>query len=294
MRQDTTGGTPLTLLGLGAMGTALARAWLAAGHPLTVWNRTAARAEPLAAEGVTVAATAAEAVAANGLVVVCLLDDASVRQALAGADLAGRDLVNLTTGTPGQARDLADWAHERGARFNGGGVMAVPRMIGVPGSGGYVFYSGSRELFEAHRDVLAVPAGARYVGTDPGFAALHDVALLSAMTGMFAGIAHAFALIRRETIAPGDLAPLLADWLGAMAASSVHLTAAQLASGDYVTGTGSNLAMMVAANDTLRRTAQEQGVGAELLQPYLTLMARRLADGHGAESGTGVVDLLTG
>ncbi|WP_422773398.1 hypothetical protein ACN28C_11035 [Plantactinospora sp. WMMC1484] len=65
-------------------------------------------------------------------------------------------------------------------------------------------------------------------------------------------------------------------------------------SGPGYGGTGSNLAMMVAANDTLRRTAQEQGVSAELLQPYLTLMARRLADGHGAESGTGVVDLLTG
>uniref|UniRef100_UPI0013026769 NAD(P)-binding domain-containing protein n=2 Tax=Streptomyces TaxID=1883 RepID=UPI0013026769 len=54
--------TPLTLLGTGAMGTALARAWLAAGHPVTVWNRTAARAEALAAEGATVAATAAAAV----------------------------------------------------------------------------------------------------------------------------------------------------------------------------------------------------------------------------------------
>ncbi len=47
--------TPLTLLGTGAMGSALARAWLAAGHPLTVWNRTSARTEPLAAAGATVA-----------------------------------------------------------------------------------------------------------------------------------------------------------------------------------------------------------------------------------------------
>ncbi|MFE6489970.1 NAD(P)-binding domain-containing protein, partial [Streptomyces sp. NPDC057757] len=46
---ETSPETHVTLLGLGAMGTALARAWLAAGHPLTVWNRTAARAEPLAA-----------------------------------------------------------------------------------------------------------------------------------------------------------------------------------------------------------------------------------------------------
>ncbi len=99
--------TPLTLLGLGAMGTALAEAWLTAGHPLTVWNRTAARADALAVRGAAVAPTVAEAVAANRLIVVCLLDDASVDDALAGLDLTGKDLVNVVTSTPGQARALS-------------------------------------------------------------------------------------------------------------------------------------------------------------------------------------------
>ncbi|MGW0988181.1 NAD(P)-dependent oxidoreductase [Streptomyces sp. NPDC002486] len=283
--------TPLTLLGTGAMGTALARVWLAAGHEVTVWNRTAARAEPLAAEGATLAASAAEAVAANRLVIACLLDDASVGEALDGTSLAGRDLVNLTTGSPAQDRARAAWAGERGARFLGAGIMAVPPMIGAPGSGGYVLYSGSAELFEEHRDTLAVPAGTRYVGADPGFAALHDVALLSAMSGMFAGIAHAFALIRPEDIAPKDFAPLLVDWLTAMAPAA-HQSAEGLHSGDYTRDVVSNLAMQVAGNATLLRTAEEQGVSPELLTPYMRLMERRLAQGHGDEDGTGVVELL--
>ncbi len=135
-------------------------------------------------------------------------------------------------------------AEGRGARFLDGGIMAVPPMIGVPGSGGYVFYSGSRELFDARHDALAVPAGTRYVGADPGFAALHDVALLSAMTGMFAGVSHAFALIHKEDIAPKDFALLLVDWLTAMAPSAYEI-ADQLESGDYTKGVVSNLAMMV-------------------------------------------------
>lgn len=282
---------PLTVLGAGAMGTALVRAWLAAGHPVTVWNRTPARAEALAADGATVATSAAEAVAANRLVIVCLLDDASVEEALEGADLTGRDLVNLTTGTPAEGRARAAWAEARGARFLDGGIMAVPPMIGDAGSGAYVFYSGSPALFEEHRDTLAVPAGTRFVGADAGFAALHDVALLSAMTGMFAGIMHAFALIRPEDIAPKDFAPLLVSWLGAMAGSA-HLAADQLESGDYAKGVVSNLAMQVAGNATLLRTAEEQGVSPELLTPYMALMERRLAEGHGDEDGTGVVELL--
>ncbi|MFF9206246.1 NAD(P)-dependent oxidoreductase [Streptomyces sp. NPDC014986] len=282
---------PLTLLGTGAMGTALARAWLAAGHPVTVWNRTPGRTAALAAEGATVAASAAGAVAANRLVIACLLDDASVGTALEDADLAGRDLVNLTTGTPAEGRARAAWATSRGARFLDGGIMAVPPMIGHPESGGYVFYSGSGELFEEHRDTLAVPAGTRYVGADPGFAALHDVALLSAMGGLFAGVTHAFALVRGEDIAPGDFAPLLASWLTAMTLS-VHRTAEQLESGDYTTGVVSNLAMQAAGNATLLRTAEEQGVSTELLRPYMELMTRHVADGHGDEDTAGMIGRL--
>ena len=52
---------------------------------------------------------------------------------------------------------------------------------------------------------------------------------------MFAGAAHAFALVRKEDIDPASLAPLLADWLVAMA-PAVHRTADQLRSGDYTRG----------------------------------------------------------
>ncbi|MCX5306193.1 MULTISPECIES: NAD(P)-dependent oxidoreductase [unclassified Streptomyces] len=291
---DTTPHHSLTLLGLGDMGTALARTWLAAGHSLTVWNRTAAKAGALASEGASVAATAADAVAASPLVVVCLLDDASVGAALDGIDLTGKDLVNLTTGTPGEARARAAWAEARGARYLDGGIMATPTMIGVPEAGGYVFHSGSRALFEAHRAFLEVPAGARFVGEDPGHAALHDVALLSAMWGMFAGISHAYALIADEDVAPKDLAPLLSEWLGAMGFFAGN-AAERLTSGDFTSGVVSSLAMQVVGSGTMLRTTEEQGVSTELVSPYVDLLRRRLAAdpaAHGGEDTTGAVLLL--
>ncbi|MBQ0993280.1 NAD(P)-binding domain-containing protein [Micromonospora sp. PSH03] len=291
MEPNTVEKPSVTMLGLGAMGTALAHAWLAAGYPLTVWNRTPARAAALAPDGARIAGSAAQAVAASTLVVVCLLDDSSVDEVLAGVDLVGRDLVNLTTSTPAQARARAAWARSRGARYLDGGIMAVPPMVGVPEAGGYAFYSGSRALFERHRETLGVPVGTTYVGEDAGFAALHDVALLSAMYGMFAGAAHAFALIRREDIDPAAFAPLLADWLVAMV-PAVHQTADQLRGGDYTTGVVSPLAMQVAGTSTFLRTAEQQGVSPELLLPYFDLMRRRLAEGGGEEDLTGVIDLL--
>ncbi|WP_327385620.1 MULTISPECIES: NAD(P)-dependent oxidoreductase [unclassified Streptomyces] len=284
----------LSLLGLGDMGTALARTWLAAGHSLTVWNRTPAKAGALAVEGASIATTAADAVAASALVVVCLLDDASVGATLDGIDLTGKDLVNLTTGTPAEARARAAWAQQRGARYLDGGIMATPTMIGVPEAGGYVFYSGSRALFDSRRAALEVPTGSRFVGEDPGHAALHDVALLSAMWGMFAGISHAYALIEGEDIAPKDLAPLLSEWLGAMG-FFVGNAAERLTSRDFTSGVVSNLAMQVTGSGTMLRTAEEQGVSTELVTPYVDLLRRRLAAdpaAHGGEDTTGAILLL--
>lgn len=281
----------VSLLGTGAMGTAFGRAWLAAGHPLTVWNRTAERTRDLAAAGADVARTAAAAVAAADLVVTVLWDDASVGTALDGADLTGRALVDLTTGTPEDARGRAAWAHGRGARFLSGGVMAVPPMIGVPGSGAFVLYSGDDDVFAAHRDTLAVPAEPHYTGAAPGRAALLDVALLSAMYGMFGGTTHAFALVRDEGLDLPAFADLLAGFLTAMA-GSVHETAARLAAGAPEPDTDSGLRMQVAGAATLLRTAAERRVSPELVAPYLALMERALREGREKDGDAGLLDLL--
>ena len=111
MEQNTVEKPSVTMLGLGAMGTALARTWLAAGHPLTVWNRTPARAAALAPEGARVAGSAAQAVAANTLVVVCLLDDTrSTRCWLASTWRPGPGQPDHQH--PAQARARAAWAHD--------------------------------------------------------------------------------------------------------------------------------------------------------------------------------------
>ena len=172
--------------------------------------------------------------------------------------------------------------------------MAVPPMIGRPETGGYVLYSGDHPLFERHRETLEVPAGARFVGTDPGHAALHDVALLSAVTGMFAGLTHAFALVAPDKdLDRAGLATLLTEWLGAMAGTA-HGMAAQLESGDFTEGVTSNLAMMTAGNAALLATAGEQSVDPRLLTPYMELMGRRVSQGYGDEGLAGVVGLLGG
>ncbi|MFE9591116.1 hypothetical protein ACFYOP_03395 [Streptomyces sp. NPDC006294] len=109
---------------------------------------------------------------------------------------------------------------------------------------------------------------------------------------MFAGVTHAFALVRPEKYLDlAGFAALLADWLGAMAGMT-HEIAAQVESGDYTEGVTSNLAMMSAENAALLATAEEQSVDPRLLTPYMELMHRRVTQGHGDEGLAGTVDLL--
>jgi 3-hydroxyisobutyrate dehydrogenase len=112
--------TPVALLGLGTMGIGMAANLLKAGFPLTVYNRTAAKAEPLAAQGALVAKTPAEA--ANGAAVILSMvsDDAASREMWTGnngalaAAAPGTVLIECSTLSPAWVKELAKSAAERG------------------------------------------------------------------------------------------------------------------------------------------------------------------------------------
>ncbi|MGH3767822.1 MAG: NAD(P)-dependent oxidoreductase [Pseudonocardiaceae bacterium] len=281
----------VTVVGLGAMGTALAHALLAGGYPATVWNRSAHKAAPLVAEGAVRAEAAAEAITASRLVIVCLLDYHSVYDVLGANDgsLSGRVLVNLTNGTPAQARELAAWVAQRGADYLDGGIMAVPPMIATPDA--FLLYSGSRSAFDTYRHVLDSFGESRYLSADPGMATLHDLALLSGMYGMLMGVLHAFALVGTEGVEATTFVPMLSRWLNAMS-GFVPTAARQIDKRDYTIGVASTLAMQAAGYVNLVQVAEEQGISPELLAPLGPLMDRRVADGHGHEDLTGVIELL--
>jgi 3-hydroxyisobutyrate dehydrogenase-like beta-hydroxyacid dehydrogenase len=101
--------TDVTVLGLGAMGSALARALVGAGHRTVVWNRTASRAEPLVALGAEAAPDPAAAVAGADVVIVSLVDGEAATAVLtaAGPALAGTTVVELPPSRPGRPRPSA-------------------------------------------------------------------------------------------------------------------------------------------------------------------------------------------
>src|SRR5262245_59327636 len=119
----------IAFLGTGLMGTAFVRRLLARQEEVTVWNRTAARTQALAAEGARVAATPAEAAAGAERLFLSLSDDDSVDAALAAALPglpAASPIVDLTTTAPVATRARAARLAAAGRRFLHAPVFMAP------------------------------------------------------------------------------------------------------------------------------------------------------------------------
>ncbi|GGD80751.1 NAD(P)-dependent oxidoreductase [Paenibacillus nasutitermitis] len=281
---------PVTVIGLGMMGSALAQTFLKEGHQTTVWNRSAGKADALMEQGAKVASTVAEAIAASPLVVICVLDYGAVHAILeqAGEILADRVVVNLTNGTQAQARQTAAFAAGWGAEYLDGGIMAVPQMIGSPGA--LLLYSGSQKAFQTYRPTLEGLGAVTYLGDDPGLAPLYDLALLSAMYGMFGGFFHAVAMVRSEQFQAEAFTSLVIPWLQAMTASLPGL--AQAVDADQHRTDVSSLIINQTGFANIIDTCLELGVSPELMTPIQGLINRGVAEGYGSDGLSRLVELI--
>ncbi|MFE5292462.1 NAD(P)-dependent oxidoreductase [Isoptericola sp. NPDC056618] len=272
---------PVSVVGLGLMGRALAGAFLRAGHPTTVWNRTAAKADALVADGARLAPSAAAAVRPGALTIVCLTDDAAVRELIGqdGVDVTGAPLVNLTSSSSSQARETARWAARRGARYLDGAIMAVPSAIGTADA--VVLHSGPRADFDAHAATLAALGTVTHLGEDPGLASLYDAAGLTMMWSVLDAWLHGTAMLRTAGVDAAAFAPFarqiaegVAGWLPGYAE--------QVDSGSFP-AEASALETDVRAMAHLVEESEALGVSTELPRLLKAVADRGVAAGHGHE-----------
>ncbi|MET8540380.1 NAD(P)-binding domain-containing protein [Kitasatospora sp. NPDC004799] len=284
--------TAVAALGLGPMGRALARALLAAGHPVTVWNRTPGRdTEPLAL-GARPAASAAEAVAGATLVLLCVRDQPAARAVLeaAGTALRGRTVVNATSIAPEDARANATDAGTRGFRLLDAAVLTPTPTIGRPE--GTVLLSGDAEAFAAHEATLRALGTVRYVGADPGRAAAFDAALLDLFWTTVHGYLHALALARAEGISGAEFAPY-AQGLPRLLPPLIDRFA-QRADERRHPGDHSSLASAEAGLAHVAHTARARGLDTSVLDAALAVTRRAVGAGHGPDGVSALVELLAG
>lgn len=180
-------------LGTGLLGAAFVKAALRRGDTVRVWNRTASKAEALAADGAVVARTPVEAVAGVERVHLCLSDDAAVDAVLEpmlGTPGFRGPVIDHSTVTPTGAK-----AREARLRAKGVGFLACPVFMG-PGNAaaaqGRMLCAGAPELVEALSPALSAMTGTLVkLGDDvrrPCTLKLMGNALIIGMSGLVADV----------------------------------------------------------------------------------------------------------
>ncbi len=153
--------TTVSVIGLGNMGHALADSLLAKAFRVTAWNRTPAKAEPLARAGAAVALSVEAAAQDTEVMVVCLIDHAATCEAVmtekVGAALRGKRLVQLSTTLANEVDELARWAASYDIAFLKGAIMVYPDDIRAGNC--EVLYGGPKHLFDGLQPVLNAMGG---------------------------------------------------------------------------------------------------------------------------------------
>jgi len=224
------------LIGLGLMGRPMGMNILKAGYPLTVWNRTASRANELVAAGAKLAKTPHEVAAASDFLITMVSDPPALEEVLWGEGGAlaalkrGTIYMDSSTVSPALARKIAAACAERGAKF-----LDAPVTGGDWGArkGELVFMiGGDAETLKEAEPVIGV-MGKKWFHLGPNGAGQTMKLAMNAILALQVGaLAEAIALVRGAGLEAEKLVEVLQS---SMARSGVlDVKAPNLLKGEYV------------------------------------------------------------
>lgn len=197
----------ITLIGTGLMGAPMSRNLMAAGHDLTVWNRSAERAAPLVNEGAKTAPTAAEAIKGAELIITmlsdgfatqALLDDPSFKAALS----PGVIWIDMSSAKPEHARDQAALLAKLGVKHLDAPVSGGTK--GAEAASLAIMAGGNRSVFDEVKSVLEAMGRPVHVGQS-GAGQLCKLANQTIVAVTIAAVAEATLLAEKGGADPAAL-----------------------------------------------------------------------------------------
>jgi 3-hydroxyisobutyrate dehydrogenase-like beta-hydroxyacid dehydrogenase len=266
------------VIGLGNMGTAIAERLLDAGYELRVFNRTPARAEPLAARGAVVAESAGELAADVDLVLTSLPDDAAF-EAVAGEVIAqarpGTVLVDVSTVSPAASAQVAAAAEEASVAYVRAPVSGNPTVVRA---GNLTFIvSGAREALERVEPVLlAIGPTIHHVG-DGEQARVVKLAINLMIAGLAQLMSEALVLGEASGVSRDALLRVMGS--SAVGAPFVEYKTEPLLRDDY--SATFTTALMEKDIDLVLDAADRAGVDLPLAHDLKELLHAAISAGHG-------------
>ncbi|MDO8431381.1 MAG: NAD(P)-dependent oxidoreductase [Candidatus Binatus sp.] len=271
-------------VGLGAMGLPMASNLIAAGYQLTVYNRTASKAEPLLAHGAHRAARAGDVARPGGIVVSMLADDASLEALVAGEDALAANLgpdgihVSMSTVSPAITRKLARVHAERESTMIAAPVFGRPNAAAAKKL--WICTSGPADAKARVRPLLeAMGQGIFDFGEDPDAANVVKLAGNFMIAASFEAISEALTMVQKSGVDPVAAIEML---MTTLFASPVYQGYGAMIAHRKFTPAGFRLPLGLKDIDLVLKTAAEANVpmpAASLLRDrFLSAIAKGRAD----------------
>ncbi|HEY2493607.1 MAG TPA: NAD(P)-binding domain-containing protein [Paenibacillus sp.] len=283
----------VSVIGLGSMGGAIASVLLQKGYRVTVWNRSSSKAEALVKDGAILAPSVISAVSASPVSIICVSDYKTSYHILDTEDvksaLAGRVLVQLSTGSPKQARDNEAWAQEQGAYYLDGAIVASPSQIGRPDA--TIFTSGSLTAFQQSEPFIKSLAGnVPYLGEQVSAASSTDLAFLSYLFGSYLGFFHAARILESDGLHVDDFGSMIANISPVI--GEVMKYESEVIQTETYDNPQSSLNMCMVTIDLLMEQAHEAGINSAFPVFAESLFKKALDAGYGEEEVAALIKVM--
>jgi 3-hydroxyisobutyrate dehydrogenase-like beta-hydroxyacid dehydrogenase len=244
--------------------------------------------EPLSTLGASAASSLSHAFEASSIIVVCIdnydLSRRLVSENDLGQYLSGRTLIQLTTGTPKEAREFEQFIHGFDCEYLDGAIMVYPEGIGT--EDGQLLFSGPQEIYNRCLSILSCLSGdLRYLGSNISGAAALDMALLTQDLCSSIGVIHGALICESENISVGEFADTFPE-------GSNERNRLEIIQSDKYDDTGATLAVWNKAFQRVQTQAQDSEINGEVPDFISSLLKRALAAGYGEEDIVSIMKVM--
>jgi 3-hydroxyisobutyrate dehydrogenase-like beta-hydroxyacid dehydrogenase len=249
-------------IGIGNMGSAIARNLMRAGHTLTVYNRTRSRAEGLAREGSAIAETPGQAAAQADVILTMVADDGALQDVVfSPAGIveslpAGALHVGMSTIGVALARRLTEAHRERKQHYVSAPVFGRPEAAATARL--FVVAAGKEDQINRCSELFSVIGQKTFVaGPEPASANLVKLTGNFLLTTVLEGLAESFALARKSGVEPTKLLEVLT---GSLFAAPVYQTYGSMIAAGKFEPAGFKLPLGMKDNRLVLAAAEEAAV----------------------------------
>lgn len=279
----------MTLIGLGAMGTAIAITLLKNKCDLKVWNRSPEKMNNLEALGAKTTESLKDAVISSQVILVCISGYENANLLLGQPEIAcllkNKTIIQLSTGTPKEARTAEKLIKDSGGNYLDASIMVYPKTLGSKEA--QILVSGPTRVYQDYTAIFSCLGGdVRYVGEPIGAAAALDLAVLSRLTVITAGVLHGAQICTAEGVSLETLANLYPE--GDRARSLVET----VFNNEYEKNISASINTAFVCNSAIRDHSKELGINHEVPSFILNLYQRAVDAGLKNQDAASLIKVM--